>query len=93
MPQRPVERRPRRKRLLPRSRSTSRQPPGLNYSIYVKRFPVFVQTWSLSFIVCVVAVALSFARLDVPIAVRFWKAGRALSPLNTAFGTAAILSV
>jgi len=59
----------------------------------VNRFTVFVQIWLLSFIVCAVAVAVSFARLDVPIALHFWGAGRSLKPLNTAFGSAVILSL
>jgi membrane-associated phospholipid phosphatase len=57
----------------------------------VKRFPVFVEIWLLSFVVCAVVVALSFAHLDVPIAVHFWGVGRSLSRLNTVFGTAVIL--
>jgi hypothetical protein len=59
----------------------------------VKRFPVFVEIWLLSFMVCAVVVALSFAHLDVPIALQFWGVGRSLSPLNTAFGSAVILSL
>lgn len=59
----------------------------------MNRFTVFVQIWLLSFIVCAVAVAVSFARLDVPIALHFWGAGRSLKPLNTAFGSAVILSL
>ncbi|MEO7207270.1 MAG: phosphatase PAP2 family protein [Steroidobacteraceae bacterium] len=59
----------------------------------MRRFPVFVQIWLLSFVVCAAVVALSFAYIDVPIALHFWKVGRFLSPLNTAFGAAAILSL
>jgi membrane-associated phospholipid phosphatase len=59
----------------------------------VKRFPVFVQIWLLSFVVCAAAVALSFAHIDVPIALHFWRVGRFLSPLNAAFGAAVILSL
>jgi membrane-associated phospholipid phosphatase len=59
----------------------------------VKRFPVFVQIWLLSFVVCAAAVALSFARIDVPIALHFWRVGLFLSPLNAAFGAAVILSL
>jgi membrane-associated phospholipid phosphatase len=58
----------------------------------VKRFTVFVRIWLLFFMVCVVVVALSFAHIDVPIALHFRKVGRFLSPLDTAFGTAVILS-
>lgn len=59
----------------------------------MRRFPVFVQIWLLSFVVCAAVVALSFAHIDVPIALHFWKVGRFLSPLNTAFGAAVILSL
>jgi membrane-associated phospholipid phosphatase len=59
----------------------------------VKRFTVFVQIWLLSFMVCAVAVAVSFAHLDVPIALHFWGAGRSFKPLNTAFGSGVILSL
>jgi len=59
----------------------------------VKRFPVLVRTWLLSFGVCVALVDLSFAHVDVPIALHFWKVGRFLSPLNTAFGASVILSL
>jgi membrane-associated phospholipid phosphatase len=59
----------------------------------VKRFPVFVQIWLLSFVVCAAVVALSFAHIDVPIALHFWRVGLFLSPLNAAFGAAVILSL
>ena len=59
----------------------------------MKRFPVFVQIWLLSFVVCAAAVALSFAHIDVPIALHFWRVGLFLSPLNAAFGAAVILSL
>ena len=58
----------------------------------MKRIPVFLQIWLLSLMVCAVVVAFSFAHIDIPIARYFWKVGRFLSPLNTAFGTAVILS-
>jgi membrane-associated phospholipid phosphatase len=59
----------------------------------VKRFPVFAQIWLLSFIICTVVVAFSFAHIDVPLALHFWSVGRFLSPLNTGFGAPVILSV
>jgi membrane-associated phospholipid phosphatase len=59
----------------------------------MKRFPVFVEIWILSFVVCAGAVALSFAHLDVPMALHFWGVGRSLRPLNAAFGSAVILSL
>jgi len=43
--------------------------------------------------VCGLVVAFSFVQLDVPIALRFWRVGRSLSPLSTGFGTAVILSL
>ncbi len=57
------------------------------------RFPLFLQIWLLSFVVSASVVALSFARIDVPIAVHFSKVGGFLSPLNTTFGAAVILSL
>ena len=59
----------------------------------MKRFPVFVEIWLLSFMVCAVVVALSFAHLDLPIALHFWGVSPSLSYLNTAFGSAVILSL
>ena len=43
-------------------------------------------------VACTAAVAISFARFDVPIAKHLWEAGRFLSPLNQDFGAAIILS-
>jgi len=60
---------------------------------YVKHFLVFVRIWLLSFLVCAVVVAFSFAHMDVPIALHVWQGGRFLSPLNGAFGAAVILSL
>ncbi len=57
----------------------------------LKRFPVFMETWLLAFAVCAAAATLSFAWADVPIARHFWKVGRLLRPLNTAFGASVIL--
>jgi membrane-associated phospholipid phosphatase len=59
----------------------------------VKRFAVFVRIWLLSFAVCAAVVALSFARMDVPIALHFWTVGRFLSPLGSVFGAAVILAL
>jgi membrane-associated phospholipid phosphatase len=53
----------------------------------------FLQIWLLSFLVCVSLVVFSFAHADVPIALYFWKVGGFRSPLNSAFGTAVILSL
>ena len=59
----------------------------------MKRPPVAVQIWLLLFAACAAVVILSFARIDVPLALAFWKVGRFLSPLNKAFGAAIILSL
>ena len=59
----------------------------------MKHFLVLVRIWLLSFLVCAVVVAFSFAHMDVPLTLLFWKGGRFLSPLNTAFGAAVILSL
>ncbi len=59
----------------------------------MKCFPVLVQIWLLSFMVCAGVVALSFGHIDVPIALHFWRVGGVLKPLNTAFGAAVIVSL
>jgi membrane-associated phospholipid phosphatase len=59
----------------------------------VKRFPVVVEIWLLSLLVCAALVLLLFTRMDVPMALYFWRIGRFLSPLNKALGTAVILSL
>lgn len=59
----------------------------------LKRLPIVVRIWLLLLVVCATAVVVSFERLDVPMAISFWKVGRFLSPLNKAFGTAVILSL
>ena len=53
----------------------------------------FLQIWLLSFVACASLAAFSFAHMDVPIALHFWKVGGFRSPLNSAFGTAVILSL
>jgi membrane-associated phospholipid phosphatase len=58
----------------------------------MKHFPVFVQIWVASFMVCALLVAFSFVHIDIPIARYFWKVGRLLNPLNTVFGAGIILS-
>jgi membrane-associated phospholipid phosphatase len=59
----------------------------------LRHLPVVVRIWLLSFAVCAGVVVLSFTRIDVPMALSFWKVGRFLSPLNEAFGSAIILSI
>jgi len=59
----------------------------------LKRLGIVIRIWVLSLAVCAAVVALSFARIDVPTALHFWKAGRFLSPLNETFAAAGVLSV
>ena len=59
----------------------------------MKSFPVVVQIWLVSFVVFAGLAALSFAHIDVPLALHFRYGSRFLKPLNTAFGAAVILSV
>jgi membrane-associated phospholipid phosphatase len=59
----------------------------------VKHFLIFVQTWFVVLAFCAVLTALSFAQLDVSLVRHFWKAAPALTPLNTAFGASAILTL
>lgn len=59
----------------------------------MKRFPIFLQVWLLSFVVCASVVAVSFAHIDVPIALHFSKVVRFPSALKSAFGAAVILTM
>jgi membrane-associated phospholipid phosphatase len=59
----------------------------------VKRLSLGVRIWLLALVACAAAVALSFAEVDVTVAQRFWRVGRHLSYLNTAFGAAVILTL
>lgn len=59
----------------------------------MKRFPAFVWVWLLSLAVCAAVVTLSFARLDVPLAMHFWRAHRSLSLLGEALAAGVLLSV
>jgi len=58
----------------------------------LNRLAVVTLIWVLSFAACTAAVAFSIVRVDLPTALHFWKAGRLLSPLNQAFGSAVLLS-
>lgn len=58
----------------------------------MNRFAAVAQVWLLSLVVCAALTALSFAFVDLPIARHFWTIGRALQPLNSAFGAAVVLS-
>lgn len=59
----------------------------------MKSVPDFIEIWLLAFLVCAAAVAFSFARIDVPVALHFWRFGHFLHPLNTALGASLILSL
>lgn len=59
----------------------------------MKSFPERVQTWLLAFVLCAAGVAIAFARIDVPVALHFWRIGRFLHPLNSAFGASVVLSL
>jgi len=58
----------------------------------LNRLAVVCGIWILSLVACAAVVAFSFARLDVPMVLHFWKAGRILSPLSETFGAAVLLS-
>jgi membrane-associated phospholipid phosphatase len=58
----------------------------------VNRFAAFAQVWLICLVVCAVLTALSFVYIDLPIARHFWRIGRVLQPLNSAFGAAVVLS-
>jgi membrane-associated phospholipid phosphatase len=59
----------------------------------VRRFVVLVRIWLLLFVICGALTAFLFVHIDVPFAQRFWKVGASLTPLNSAFGAAVILTV
>jgi membrane-associated phospholipid phosphatase len=59
----------------------------------VRQLPNFVPIWLLSSIGCAAVAALSFAYVDVRLALHFWTVGRSLRPLDTPFGAAVILSL
>jgi len=59
----------------------------------VKTFLEFVRLWLLAFVMCAAGVALSFALIDVPVAMHFWRIGHFLHHLNTAFGASVILTL
>ena len=58
----------------------------------MKRVSVVISIWPLSLVACAAVVAFLFVRIDVPTALRFWNAGRLLSPLSEGFGVTVILS-
>lgn len=65
---------------------------GIEPARDVKRFPVLMRLWAPSLAACAAFVALSFARMDVPLARHFWSIDRSVSPLSQAFGAFVLLS-
>lgn len=59
----------------------------------LKGVPVQIRLWLLALLVCAGLTAISFARIDVPMALHFGRGGRLLARLNTVFGAASVLSV
>lgn len=59
----------------------------------MKSFRAFLEIWLVALVVCVGAAGFSFARLDVPLAQHFWRAGHFLHPLSNAFGASIILTL
>ena len=59
----------------------------------MRRLPVLLRAWLLSFAACTAAAAFSFRHLDVPMAKYFWSIGRFLHPLNKPFGASIILAL
>lgn len=59
----------------------------------MKRLPAILRIWFPTFVACAAAVALSFAEVDVTVARHFWRVGRHLSSLSTAFDAAVILTL
>ena len=58
----------------------------------MKRLTYVIGIWFLSLVACAAVVAVSFVRMDVPMALYFWTVGRVLRPLNEPFGAAIVLS-
>jgi membrane-associated phospholipid phosphatase len=58
----------------------------------MRRLTPVLGIWALSLLACAAVVAVAFVRVDVPMALHFWKDSRFLSPLNQAFGAAIILA-
>ena len=59
----------------------------------LKRLPGLIWIWLWSLLACAAAVAVSFEKLDLAVARHFWRVGRHLSLLSTAFGAAVILTL
>lgn len=59
----------------------------------IKRFAAAVRIWSLVFVVCAAAAAFCFKKLDVPVALHVWGAGRHFGAVNAALGATVILTL
>lgn len=59
----------------------------------MKRLAVILKIWVLSFAACVAAAALCFKKVDVPVALHVWGAGRHFGAVNAAFGATVILTL
>lgn len=59
----------------------------------MKRFTVVLKIWLLVFAACAVAAALCFKKVDVPVALHVWGAGRHFGAVNAAFGATVILTL
>ena len=59
----------------------------------MKHFSLVLRIWLLSLAGCAAAVVISFSEADVALARHFWRVGRHLSDLSTAFGAAVILTL
>lgn len=59
----------------------------------MKRLRIALEIWFLSLLACAAAITFSFSEVDVAVARHFWRVGRHLSELSTAFGAAVILTL
>lgn len=59
----------------------------------MKRFPVVIRIWFVALAACAAVVVFSFSEVDVTVARHFWRIGRHMSDLSTAFGAAVILTL
>lgn len=59
----------------------------------MKRFETVLKIWFLSFAACAAVAALCFKKLDVPVALHVWGAGRHFGAVDAAFGATVILTL
>lgn len=59
----------------------------------MKRFTAVLKIWLLAFVACAAAAAFCFKKLDVPVALHVWGAGRHFGAVNAAFGATVILTL